>query len=236
MLKNVGGLLGGAAALSLATGLVAPSTAVAAPADYDIDSASSLTVVVNKHRPLDPPSYVPDYLIRVQTEHLRAEAAKAYQRMAEAAEADGVNLVAVSGYRSYGHQASLYDSYVAQYGQETADTIAARPGYSEHQLGLAMDVANADAACALQDCFEDTPVGAWVAERAWEYGFIIRYPKGEEAVTGYAYEPWHLRYVGTDLAHDMWHAAHDPHHEPGEPDVDTMEEFFGLEPAPDYLP
>jgi D-alanyl-D-alanine carboxypeptidase len=235
MMRNLGGLLGGAAALSLATGLMAPSAAVATGTVYDIDSASSLTVVVNKHRPLEPPTYVPDYLIRIQTEHLRTEAAQAYQRMAEAAQAEGVNLVAVSGYRSYGHQASLYDSYVAQYGQVTADTIAARPGYSEHQLGLAMDVANADAACALQDCFEDTPVGAWVAEHAWEYGFIIRYPKGEEAVTGYAYEPWHLRYVGTDLAEELQAAAHDPHRDPGEPDVDTLEEFFGLEPAPDYL-
>ncbi|MFF0902599.1 UNVERIFIED_CONTAM: M15 family metallopeptidase [Kocuria sp. CPCC 205316] len=230
------GLLGGAAALSLAAGLMAPSAAVAAPADYDIDSAASVTVVVNKHRPLDPPSYVPDYLIRIQTEHLRTEAAKAYQRMAKAAEADRVNLVAVSGYRSYAHQASLYDSYVAQYGQATADTIAARPGYSEHQLGLAMDVANADGTCALQDCFDETPVGAWVAEHAWEYGFIIRYPENEQDVTGYAYEPWHLRYVGTDLAEEMQAAAHDPHRKPGEPDVDTMEEFFGLEPAPGYLP
>lgn len=236
MMKNLGGLLGGSAALALATGLLAPSTAVAAPADYDIDSASSLTVVVNKHRPLDPPTYLPDYLIRIQTEHLRTEAAEAYQRMAEAAEVDGVNLVAVSGYRSSAHQGSLYDSYVAQYGQATADTIAARPGYSEHQLGLAMDVANADGACALQDCFDETPVGAWVAEYAGEYGFIIRYPEGEEAVTGYAYEPWHLRYVGTDLAEEMQAAAHDPDRDPGEPDVDTMEEFFGLEPAPDYLP
>jgi len=230
MLKKLGGLGGTATVLALATGLVAPSTAVATGAAYDIDSASSLTVVVNKHRPLDPPSYVPDYLVRVQTEHLRTEAAEAYQRMSRAAEVDGVNLVAVSGYRSSAHQASLYDSYVAQYGQATADTIAARPGYSEHQLGLAMDVANADGACALQACFEDTPVGAWVAEHAGEYGFIIRYPEGEEAVTGYTYEPWHLRYVGPALVEDLQAAAE------ADARVNTLEEFFGLEPAPDYLP
>ncbi|MGQ1838833.1 M15 family metallopeptidase [Kocuria turfanensis] len=232
MMKNFGGLLGGAVALSLATGLMAPSAAVATGTTYDIDSASSLTVVVNKHRPLDPQTYVPKPLSRIQAERMRSDAAEAYKKMVRAAKADGVNIVAVSGYRSYDTQASLYDSYVQQYGQETADTIAARPGHSEHQTGLAMDVGNASGVCALQDCFEDTPVGAWVAEHAGEYGFIIRYPEGEDnqAVTGYAYEPWHIRYVGHDLVRAMQEAAL------ADPEVDTMEEFFGLEPAPDYLP
>lgn len=236
MMKNVGGLLGGAVALSLAVGLVAPSAAVAAPEDYDIDSASSLTVVVNKHRPLDPQSYVPKPLSRIQAERMRSDAAEAYKKMVRVAKAGGVNIVAVSGYRSYDTQASLYDSYVQQYGQETADTIAARPGHSEHQTGLAMDVGNSSGVCALQDCFEDTPVGAWVADHAWEYGFIIRYPEDEEDVTGYAYEPWHIRYVGPKLAEEMRQAAEESAKDPRKPYIDTMEEFFGLEPAPDYLP
>ncbi|MFC4905080.1 M15 family metallopeptidase [Kocuria oceani] len=235
-MRNFGGLLGGAVALSVATGLMAPSAAVATGTTYDIDSASSLTVVVNKHRPLDPPSYVPKPLSRIQAERMRSDAAEAYKKMVRAAKADGVNIVTVSGYRSYDTQASLYGSYVQQYGQETADIIAARPGHSEHQTGLAMDVGNASGACALQDCFEDTPVGAWVAAHAWKYGFIIRYPKGEEGVTGYTYEPWHIRYVGPKLAEEMRLAARKSAEAQTQPDIDTMEEFFGLEPAPDYLP
>ncbi|GAA1753715.1 hypothetical protein GCM10009767_10950 [Kocuria aegyptia] len=212
---------------------MAPSAAVATGTAYDIDSASSLTVVVNKHRPLDPQTYVPKPLSRIQAERMRSDAAEAYKKMVRAAKADGVNIVAVSGYRSYDTQASLYDSYVQQYGQETADTIAARPGHSEHQTGLAMDVGNSSGVCALQDCFEETPVGKWVAANAPAYGFIIRYPKGEQGVTGYTYEPWHLRYVGSDVLAEQIHAGAKA---TGEPDVDTMEEFFGLEPAPDYLP
>ena len=102
----------------------------------------------------------------------------------------------ISGYRSYSQQASLYDSYVRQYGQATADTIAARPGYSEHQTGLAMDIGNASGICALQACFATMPAGKRAADHAAEHGFIIRYPAGSEATTGYTYEPWHLRYVG----------------------------------------
>ena len=223
-------LTGGAAVLSLVAGLIAPSAATAATVKgFEIDSASSLTAVVNKHRKLDPATYVPSSLTRIQAERLRADAAKAYQQMVRAAKAEGVNIVAVSGNRSYAQQASLYDSYVRQYGQATADTIAARPGHSEHQTGLAMDVGNASGACALQDCFEDTLVGKWVADNAGTYGFIIRYPDGNQDVTGYAYEPWHLRYVGPELVGKMSDWARD---HPGE---DTMEEFFGLGKAPDYL-
>ncbi|MFI7742919.1 M15 family metallopeptidase [Kocuria rhizosphaericola] len=232
MKQRLGGLLGGAAALSLMAGLVLPSPAAAVMVKgYEIDEATSPTVVVNKHRPLDPVTYVPAPLTRIKTEQLRTDAAQAYQQMVKAAKAERVNIVAISGYRSYDHQASLYNSYVQQYGQETADTIAARAGHSEHQTGLAMDVGNASGVCALQDCFEDTPVGAWVANNAHQYGFLIRYPKGEQDVTGYKYEPWHLRYVGVDLATKIRAGAG----ETGTPDIDTMEEFFGLAPAPDYL-
>jgi zinc D-Ala-D-Ala carboxypeptidase len=230
--RFLGRLSGAATVAALTVGFVAP-TAVAGgtTTSYDIDSASSLTVVVNKHRPLDPLSYVPKPLTRIKTEQLRSDAAQAYQQMVKAAKAERVNVVAVSGYRSYDHQASLYDSYVQQYGQETADTIAARPGHSEHQTGLAMDVGNSSGVCALQDCFEDTPVGVWVAKNAHKHGFIIRYPKDEQDVTGYKYEPWHLRYVGIDLATKIQAGAVAG----STSDIDTMEEFFGLEPAPDYL-
>lgn len=232
MKQRLGGLLGGAAALSLMAGLAVPSPAAAVVVKgYEIDDPTSPTVVVNKHRPLNPVTHAPKPLTRIKTEQLRSDAALAYQEMVKAAKAERVNIVAISGYRSYDHQASLYDSYVQQYGQETADTIAARAGHSEHQTGLAMDVGNASGACALQDCFEGTPVGDWVAKHAHKHGFIIRYPKGEQGITGYTYEPWHLRYVGIDLAKAIKAGAVSGKTD----DTDTMEEFFKLGPAPDYL-
>ena len=109
---------------------------------------------------------------------MRSEAADAYKQLAKAAETAGVNIIPVSGYRSYSQQASLYDSYVRQYGQATADTIAARPGYSEHQTGLAMDIGNASGVCALQACFANTPAASGRLMTRWDYGFIIRYRPG----------------------------------------------------------
>ncbi|WP_211882502.1 M15 family metallopeptidase [Pseudarthrobacter albicanus] len=218
-------MTGAVAGLVLSLGLIAPSVPAVASQGYDIDSASSLQVAVNKHRQLNPAAYVPVPLVRVQGEQLRAQAADAYKQFAKAAKAAGVNIMPISGYRSFSQQASLYDSYVRQYGQATADTFAARPGYSEHQTGLAMDIGNASGICALQACFANTPAGKWAAEHGWEYGFIIRYPAGAEATTGYTYEPWHLRYVGPDLALDMKSTG-----------VATLEDYFGLEAAPDYLP
>ncbi|MDR6640289.1 M15 family metallopeptidase [Paenarthrobacter nitroguajacolicus] len=218
----------GIAGAMLSVGLMAPQAAVAV--QYDIDSANSLQVVVNKHRMLNPPSYVPSSLTRVATERLRADAATAFNAFVKAAKAAGVNVRAVSGYRSYAQQQSLYADYVAQYGQETADSLAARPGYSEHQTGLAMDVGNSSGACALQACFADTPVGRFAASDGWKYGFIIRYPAGAQSITGYAYEPWHLRFVGKELAGllEAWRATN--------PDgLGTLERYFGLEDAPAYV-
>ncbi len=217
-------MTGAVAGLVLSLGMIAPSVTAVAAVGYDFESASSLQVVVNKHRQLNPAAYVPGQLVRVQGERLRAQAADAYKQFAKAAKAAGVNIMPVSGYRSFSEQASLYDSYVRQYGQATADTFAARPGYSEHQTGLAMDIGNASGICALQACFANTPAGRWAAEHGWEYGFVIRYPAGAEATTGYTYEPWHLRYVGRAIAEDMQSAG-----------ITTLEKYFGLEAAPDYL-
>jgi len=219
-------MTGAVAGLVLSLGMIAPSVTAVAAAGYDFDSASSLQVVVNKHRQLNPAAYVPGQLVRVQAERLRAPAADAYKQFAKAAKAAGVNVMPISGYRSFSEQASLYDSYVRQYGQATADTFAARPSYSEHQTGLAMDIGNASGICALQACFANTPAGRWAAEHGWEYGFIIRYPAGAEATTGYTYEPWHLRYVGRAIAEEM-------QAKPAQ--FPTLEDYFGLEAAPDYL-
>ncbi|MGF9660551.1 M15 family metallopeptidase [Arthrobacter crystallopoietes] len=210
-------------AVFVCLGLVAPAATAATVNGYEIDEVSSLQVVVNKHRKLNPQSYVPSRMVRIQGQSLRAEAADAYKKFASAAKKAGVSIVPVSGYRSYNQQASLYNNYVLQYGQETADTLAARPGYSEHQTGLAMDIGNPGGTCALEPCFANTPAGKWAAEHADDYGFITRYPKGAEATTGYTYEPWHLRYVGTSLVADM-----------NDGGFLTLEDFFRLDAAPDY--
>ena len=217
-------MTGAVAGLVLSLGMIAPSVTAVAAVGYDFDSAASLQVAVNKHRQLNPAAYVPGQLVRVQGERLRTQAADAYKQFARAAKAAGVNVMPISGYRSFSEQASLYDSYVRQYGQATADTLAARPGYSEHQTGLAMDIGNASGTCALQACFANTPAGRWAAEHGWEYGFVIRYPAGAQATTGYTYEPWHLRYVGRAIAEDMQRTG-----------ITTLEKYFGLEAAPDYL-
>jgi len=128
-----------------------------------------------------------------------------------------------SAYRSYSYQVSLYGKYVRDQGQSVADTQSARPGYSEHQTGLAVDVEPYDQQCDVEQCFADLPAGKWIAANAYKYGFIIRYTKDKTHVTGYEYEPWHVRYVGVELATEM----HNQH-------IETLEEFFGLPAAPDY--
>ncbi|MFF0904724.1 UNVERIFIED_CONTAM: D-alanyl-D-alanine carboxypeptidase family protein [Kocuria sp. CPCC 205316] len=189
----------------------------------EIDRAASVYVVVNKRRPLDPADYVPRPLEAVGGQLLRADAAAAFRRMQRSAAADGAPLTAVSGYRSYTTQASLYRHYVALYGQAQADLISARPGHSEHQTGLVMDIGDPSGECGLQSCFEDTPAGAWAREHAHEHGFIVRYPRGRTATTGYAYEPWHLRYVGVHVAGGMV-----------DQDIPTLEHYMGLPAAPTY--
>jgi D-alanyl-D-alanine carboxypeptidase len=108
-------------------------------------------------------------------------------------------------------------------GQAEADRTSARPGYSEHQTGLAFDVEVSGGKCHLEKCLGETPDGKWVAANAYKYGFIVRYPEGKENVTGYDYEPWHLRYVGTDLASEMHTKS-----------VQTLEEFFNISGGKNY--
>ncbi|REE03793.1 D-alanyl-D-alanine carboxypeptidase [Citricoccus muralis] len=206
------------------------ASAVPDEPELDHDSPDSLHVLVNKLHPLDPADYAPqdlhgpDLPASKAGMELREEAAGAAEDLFAAAAADGVDLTLVSAYRSYGYQQSTYGGWVERYGQAEADRISARPGYSEHQTGLAMDVGAADGACTLEQCFGDTPEGAWVAEHAAEHGWIIRYPDGAEDVTGYSPEPWHLRYVGTEAAAGVV--------QPG----GVLETAWGFAPAPDYGP
>lgn len=173
---------------------------------------TDIAVLVNKKVML-PDGYKPADLVEpkvkfIFTEHdekrlMRKEAATALETMFAAAEKDGIHLAGVSGYRSYETQVGLFNYYVKTQGEATARQYSAEPGHSEHQTGLAMDVSGTDGKCAADDCFAGTPEAVWLEKHGAEYGFIVRYPKGKEAVTGYAYEPWHMRYVGIGMAKEI---------------------------------
>ncbi len=172
----------------------------------------NMTVLVNKQYSL-PEDYQPDDLVypeidfifeeKIEKRMMRSEAAQALQEMFAAAETQDLHLAGVSAYRSHKTQQSLFNNYVNRDGLEHAKTYSALPGTSEHETGLSIDVTTADGACAAQDCFGDTAEAQWLAEHSYEYGFIIRYPEGKESITGYKYEPWHLRYVGVDIATEL---------------------------------
>ena len=200
---------------------------------FSLDDPTSLWVVVNKQRPLDPTTYAPRDLrapaIKLkgaatsEAMQMRGEAATALEALDTAAKNEGIKLALVSAYRSYNSQKTIYDSEVKGFGQAVADRESARPGHSEHQTGWAADLGRADGKCEIEACFADTAEGQWLAANAYKYGFILRYAKDKTDVTGYVYEPWHLRYVGTDLAAEM--------HRTG---TQTLEEFFDLPSAPNY--
>jgi D-alanyl-D-alanine carboxypeptidase len=195
---------------------------------HPLDDATSIWVIVNKMFPLNPKSWVPKDLKTLSAipegsdQKMRAEAASALTKLYKAAKADGADFRISTAYRSYSFQKALYDPRAAQRGVSVADRTTARPGFSEHQTGLAVDIYHLTE-CRLQQCFGKSAAGKFVAAHAWEYGFVVRYPKDKEDVTGYVWEPWHLRYVGTELSTAM--------HDSG---VVTLEEFFGLPPAPNY--
>ncbi|MCM1529491.1 MAG: M15 family metallopeptidase [Alistipes sp.] len=149
---------------------------------------------------------------------LTSETYQAFSELAAGAANDGLSIYISSGFRSYWDQDSIYNNYVAQSGQATADTFSARPGYSEHQTGLAIDVNE------ISDAFIGTPEAIWLEEHCTEYGFIIRYPKGKQQITGYKYEPWHIRYVGKTVAQQVKDAAAAA----GDPYL-TLEEYLGID-------
>ena len=128
---------------------------------------------------------------------IKKEVYDAFIQMFNDAKKDNITLIANSGYRDYAYQERLYAEYKDRDGEEYADTYAARPGYSEHQTGLALDIVSYG---ATMDNFESTEAFKWLDKNAVKYGFILRYPKGKENITGYAYESWHYRYLGKDLA------------------------------------
>lgn len=164
----------------------------------------NIAQLVNKTHPL-PADYVPADLVKLnlastRDTYLRKEAANALTKMFAAAQKDGASLSCSSGYRSYADQKKIYDQHVASMGEKEANEISSKPGQSEHQTGLTMDVTCSAMGGDLQQSFIDTTEGKWVAAHAHEYGFIVRYPEGKEDETGYEYEPWHIRYLGKSLA------------------------------------
>ena len=184
---------------------VTPAPAPTASASSaDTPSPVSLLQLVDKQHPL-PAYYVPPDLVAVPGAYaplgynstMSSTALAALERMLDGATAAGYDVRVVSGYRSYADQQYTYDYWVGQLGQAEADRVSAKPGYSEHQLGMTADLGSADFGWALTDTFGATPDGQWLAAHAVEYGFVLSYPQDKEATTGYAYEPWHFRYIGT---------------------------------------
>lgn len=177
-----------------------------------VSNPETIPVLVNKLNKL-PEHYKPQDLIypdipftfkeKIEKRKMRAAAAAAIEKLFAGADQDGVKLLGVSAYRSHEVQASLFNHYVKSDGYEAAKTYSAVPGTSEHETGLAIDVTGGDGKCAAEECFKGTAEAVWLQNHAAEYGFIIRYPKGKEAITGYQYEPWHLRYVGRKIAAEI---------------------------------
>lgn len=188
-----------------------------------IQNPEKTDVLVNKKRNL-PDTYVPEDLVTLsevptvlenpEVNQLRNAAYEALIELFNTAKESGYELYARSGYRSYNTQASLYSSYIESYGQQAADKYSAKPGQSEHQTGLSIDITCEALNYTLDTTFAETEEGKWVAENAHCFGYIIRYPKGKEEITGYSYEPWHIRYLGTELAEEVYESGL------------TLEEYF----------
>ena len=179
-----------------------------------IQNPDNLLALVNKDFAL-PESYTPADLVRpnvpfpfgtqkIEKSYIRQEAATALERMFADAKKAGVELYAVSGYRSYARQKSLFDAEVNHVGVEKAEQAVAVPGNSEHQTGLAMDISSPSQHLDLSEAFAKTKEGKWLAQNAHKFGFILRYPKGKESVTVYEFEPWHFRYVGIKAATEIY--------------------------------
>ncbi len=179
-----------------------------------IQNPQNTLALVNKIFGL-PGNYIPGDLVRpnvlfsfgnakLEKSLMRKEAAEAMEKMFAGARNDGIELAAVSGYRSYGRQETLFKAEVNKVGEEKALEAVARPGSSEHQTGLTMDISSKNNNFNLNEQFGSTKEGVWLAHNAHKYGFILRYPKGKEELTGYMYEPWHFRYVGIKAATEIY--------------------------------
>ena len=167
-----------------------------------IDNPNTLDVLVNKNNKL-PNNYIPKDLeilnvnYAYENKYMQREAKEMFEQLSSDAAKLGYKIIATSTYRTYDYQKDLYNFYVKDKGLDYADKCSARPGHSEHQTGLAVDVEGSNAS---YDDFEKSKEFNWMMENAHKYGFILRYPKGKEHITGFKYEPWHYRYIGKDAA------------------------------------
>lgn len=192
-----------------------PSGAVSSTKACDVTNPSKVTVVLNKKHCFNPIDWAPNDLVSVGGYYLRSEAAAHIQELIGAASAAGLPIDFSSAYRSYANQQVTYNNWVAVNGsQAAADSVSARPGFSEHQTGLAADLKVGS--CVLE-CFGGTAQYTWLAEHAAEHGFIRRYPVGLSSITGYEPEVWHWRYVGLSTAQDMKAKG-----------IETLEQYFGI--------
>lgn len=190
-----------------------------------IQNPANIMVLVNKIFAL-PSEYESEELVipnvsflygspeKYEKSLLRKEAADALEKMFADASKSGIELFAVSGYRSFHRQQDVFDAQVNQVGYEEATKVVANPGNSEHQTGLAMDISNSTS--GLTEAFGETVEGKWLMENAHRFGFILRYPKGMETITGYDYEPWHYRYIGIKAATEIYEHGL------------TLEEYFNI--------
>lgn len=220
-IKVIGSLVGGTALILLGTYIFFRDTLATVHSKENIRSNDEVItiispdaadVVVNKHRKL-PSGYKPNDLIVPNVKfafdgiqeknYMRKEAAIALEKLFSLAKQDGIRLHAISGFRSEKYQQNVYKRNVETQGQVQADTVSAKPGHSEHQTGLAMDVSADSVNNTLETEFSNTIEGEWLKNNAHRAGFIIRYLKDKEQITGYLYEPWHIRYAG-DIAKDIY--------------------------------
>ena len=191
----------------------------------DIDNPDSQFIVVNKNRPILI-SYEPGDLVlpkvtlnnqKSNSENsIRSIINPSLESLFADAKNNNLNLMLASGYRSAELQRVYYNNLVQSLGQAEADKVSAKPGTSEHQTGLAVDLAPANRQCYLETCFSQLPEGVWLKDNAYKYGFILRYPQGKAEITGYQFEPWHFRYVGKELAQKIYSQN------------TTLEEYFNL--------
>lgn len=191
-----------------------------------IQNPENTLALVNKQFGL-PANFLPNDLTRpkvsfsfgnqpLEKSFLRKEAALALEKMFFDAKTAGMELFAVSGYRSYAYQDQLFKAEVKRVGEKKALEAVAYPGQSEHQTGLSIDISSRSEELLLTEKFGTTKEGLWLEENAHQYGFILRYPKGKESVTGYQYEPWHFRYVGVQAASIIYENKW------------TLEEYFNI--------
>ena len=186
-------------------------------AAHSTTDPASIWVIVNKTHPITPSGFRPSIAL-VRGYQVSTAAADPLSRLLDASDRRGLGFKIASAFRSYDYQRQVHAQVEAASGAAQADLVSARAGYSEHQTGLSVDlVTPADPGCDFEACFASTPGGRWLARSAWRFGFVVRYQPATTAITGYAPEPWHLRFVGRPLAREL-------HRER----IATLEEFFGV--------